>query len=452
MTATTTQPEQTTATSPQTVAVDLDDLIIGRPIQFPIHDDKGVLLLAEGAVINSDFKRLLRNHRVSTVQIDARDVNHLTLGADLGIDSTFSLDNELTKHLDQIIDGGMVPVCNRGPAVKDEMVFLGKSAYDGEQRKRLVEQNRNSTEALSQMMKGALHGGAIDGQAVTSMTNGYMNEMQKDVDSVLSSAIGMFDDESLSAQALQTSLLSMAIGIEMGLDTENVRTLGLAGLVHDWGMMKVPREVRDAPHPLDPMQFHEVKKHPIHSLEMLQNSSGIPRIVSLVAYQVHERPNGTGYPRARSGNAIHQFARIVAVADAYTAMTASREWRAPFMAYAAIECLLRDAQKRNVDSKVVRALLSMLSLFPLGSLVTLNDGSVARVLRRNGQEYMNPIVQVLQTSDGEKCDPLEPNSIVDLAQSELKVEQALPTPGRKELGLTAALEYQDRTAQETPVE
>ena len=447
MTATvgTVAPEET-ATA-ETVSVDIDQLIVGRPIKFPIHDEKGVLLLAEGAVITSDFKRLLRNHNVPAVNVDARDVGQVTLNAAVEAADSFSFDNELTQHLDRIIDGGMIPVRNAGLAVQDEMVFLGKKAYDQEQRERLVEQNSASQQAIASVMRSALHGDSVDGNAMSQMTGNYVEEMQKDVDSVLTSTLGMFDDDSLSAQALQTSLLSMALGIEMGFDADNVRMLGLIGMVHDWGMMKVPREVREATHPLSSSDFHEIKKHPIHSLEMLQNAVGMPGLVSLVSYQIHERPNGQGYPRGRAGKSIHQFARVVAVADSYTAMTSAWTWRKPFMAYAAVECLLRDAQKRKADSTVVRALLSILSLFPIGSLVTLNDGSIARVMRRNGSKYMPPIVQLIQDGNGEAVDPLRPESVIDLSESEIKVEQALPSPGRKELGLTAALAYQNMKTQ-----
>lgn len=218
------------------VDVPLDELILGRPIGLPIHDDRGVLLLAEGAVITSDFKRLLRNRGLESVQIDERDLSRVTLSNDLQSDDTFSFDNDLTQHLDQIIDGGMVPVQNDGPAVKEGLISRGTQAYNKEQRKRLLTQNTESHSALSNAMKAALHGGAANGATMSKMAGAYLNEMQSDVDSVLTSTLGMFDDSSLSAQALQTALLAMAIGVKMDLDADNVRMLGLVGMVHDWGM------------------------------------------------------------------------------------------------------------------------------------------------------------------------------------------------------------------------
>lgn len=437
-------PNTTASDGASAVTVGIDDLIIGRPISFPIYDEKGVLLLAAGSLITSDFKRLLRQHKLHNVQVDSRDVGTVTIGEDVfSGNESFSFDTDLTRRLDQIIEGGMAPVRNTGASVRDSMKVLGRKAYNVEQLERLEEQNNQNRQMMTEMMKSALHGGSFDGNAISNMTGSYLKEMESDIDSVLTSSLAMYDDEGLSAQSLQTSLLSMAIGIEMGLDANNVRTLGLIGMVHDWGMMKVPSRVRNATHPLKPSDFHEICKHPIYSLEMLERATAMPGIVSLVAYQIHERPNGTGYPRGRAGNAIHQFSRIVAVADAYVAMTSSRNWRPPFMAYAAIECLLKDAQKRNLDATVVRHLLCILSLFPIGSLVTLSDGSVSRVLRRSANQYMTPIVQVLQDAQGNPADPYSTSNIIDLRESDLKVEQALPTPGRSEIGLSAALAYRE---------
>lgn len=430
--------------SADTVAVGIDDLLIGRPIQFPIFDDNGLLLLAEGAIITSDFKRLLRQRKLPEVKVHKDDVANITLNTDIlaGVEE-FSFDNAITQQLDKLVEGGLPPLQNNGPAVKDSMVSLGRIAYDNKQRERLVERNKENGKALNNMLDDALNGGRLDGAVATQMAGAYLNEMRADVENVLTSAVGVFDDDCMSHQALQTSMLAMALGIELGFDTSNVRTLGLIGLVHDWGMMKVPTRIRQSQTPLTAEQFHEVKKHPIYSLELLDRATSIPGIVSLVSYQIHERPCGTGYPRGRSGNAIHQFARVIAVADAYTAMTTARKWRPAFMAYAAVETLVRDAGKKMFDPVAVRALLNVLALFPIGSLVTLSDGSIGRVMRRNGKNYTKPIVQRLQDGSGRRVDSTAADNILDLSQSELSVEQALPTPGRDELSLSEALKLTD---------
>lgn len=84
----------------------------------------------------------------------------------------------------------------------------------------------------------------------------------------------------------------------------------------------------------------------------------------------------------------------------------------------------------------MRALLNILSLFPVGSLVVLSDGSAARVIRSNGRAYTQPVVQLLQDRTGEAIVSGENEGIIDLTNSDRKIVQAIPTPGRNEVGMS----------------
>jgi hypothetical protein len=159
---------------------------------------------------------------------------------------------------------------------------------------------------------------------------------------------------------------------------------------------------------------------------------------------VHERPNGTGYPRGRSRDTIHPCARILQVADTYLALTSERSFRQALMPHAAMECLLRQASENLIDGDAFRGLLRVLSLFPIGSLVKLSDGSTARVLRRNGNNYQSPIVLILEDKDGEATDPLDESLIVDPLQQNLKISEFLPSPDRTEIRLTAEIQVLKR--------
>lgn len=424
-----------------TVSVGVDDLVIGRPLQHPICDDHGVLLLAEGSVITAEFRQKLQQRKSNTIRVHKNDQARITVNAEI-FDGAgdVSLDTELTSKLDSVIDSGMLFVRNAGPAVKDDMVFHGRKAYDTERRENLIMQHQSASESIDSMMKDALKGGrGVDGRQVMQMAATYLTDLSEDADNVLTAA-QQANQQGLSEHCLKTSLMAMAIAVEMELDADNVRTIGITGLVQDWGMTKIPKELLSREHRLSANEFVEIKKHPIYTLDILEGVSGMPRLVPLVAYQVHERPNGRGYPRGRSGNTIHLFARVIAVADMYTALTSPRPWRPRLTPYAAMELLLKRTQTRDVDADVVRALLRTVSLFPIGSLVTLSDGSVARVIRRNRDLYTTPIVQVIQKADGSTAEIDDPDMIIDLSDAEVSVVQSLPTPGRQEIRSAAEFE------------
>ncbi len=428
--------DRTVNKTEEQVSISLNDLIIGRTLNSPLYDKHGVLLLAANSEITQEVKDALKNRGDRSVMVSQEDLSRVTLSQiePGNIKSIAQFDTELTKKIDAIVESGLLTVKNNGPAVKNNVAFLGRKGYDKKQREHLVQQHNLNGEALDSMMSEALHGEMMDGDIVSAMAAQYLQEMTTDTDNVLTSAMDQFQGDSIASRSLEVSLLAMAIGIEMDLDAENARNLAVAGLVHDWGMMRVPEEIRNATERLNQIQMLEIKKHPIYSLEMLQNVSSLPRVVSVIAYQVHERFNGTGYPRGRKGNSIHQFARILQIADAFIGMTSPRPYRAPMMRYAAMECLIRQAKERYVDPDIVRALLKIQSLFPIGSFVTLTDGSVAQVVRRNQNFYTEPIVARVQDAQGNSVDREHDSNIINLHEAEgLNVLQALPTPGSNEI-------------------
>lgn len=414
-----------------------DELIVGRALQHDVVSDSGQLLLAAGMQITPRFFDLLRQHHVAALRIHRDDAARVTL-SNLTLESVAGLpfDTQLTQKLDSLIDSGSLFVANAGPAVRDKMVMHGCKAYDPEQRESLIQQQQATGESLDNMMREAMHGRRVDISQIAGISAVYLTQMTEDSDSVLTVANEAGRDRQLAAHCLQMALLGMAIGIEMGLDEKNVRNVGLCGLVHDWGMIKVPETIRTSQVRLTHREFFGIQKHSIHALELLEKVAGIPTVVPLVAYQVHESPNGEGYPRGRRGNSIHLFARILKVADAYAALTADRPYRPRLMPYAAMELLIRKSEKKHFDPAVVRALLHVVSLFPIGSLCVLSDGTVARVLRSNRTNYTKPVVQVLQSATGERVDPQSDESLIDLSVSDLRIMQALPEPGSGETSCT----------------
>lgn len=435
----------TAATAPaeselQTTRVGVDTLPCGKALRHAIYDDAGVLLLAEGVVITPTFKEKLLARDVTGVIVsitDAADMRLSDLRNEIGGSAAF--DHGHVERLNELIDAGGLFVANSGAAARDAIVLHGCNGYDPEAREELLEMHEEASKELDHMMKMALQGEPIDSRQLSTQVGAYTGALSADPDSVMAVAGQLSQDPTLAEHCLKTAVLGLALGLEMGLDEENLRNLGLCGLLHDWGMVKVPSEIRRAEHPLDEVEIMQIKRHPAHTLDLLDQIQGVPKVVALVSYQIHERPNGLGYPNGRHKEHIHLFARILAVADTYSALTSPRPNRPPLMPYSAMECLIRQAQTGDVDPDVVRALLSVLSLFPIGSFVVLSDGSIARVLRRGTQNYAAPIVRLIADKDGERFDQESDSSIIDLSEDDRKVIQALPDPGSGEIPFRAEL-------------
>jgi diguanylate cyclase (GGDEF)-like protein/putative nucleotidyltransferase with HDIG domain len=164
-------------------------------------------------------------------------------------------------------------------------------------------------------------------------------------------------DFSTSAHSQTVARYAAMIAKELGLDGERKERIRLAGLVHDLGKIGVPDHVLLKPGPLTTVEWQQMQRHPEIGAQILDSAS-LPDLARWVLAH-HERPDGTGYPLRLSGDAVSLEARILAVADAYEAMTSDRPYRAAMPAQAAREELLRH-RATQFDAAAVDALLRSL--------------------------------------------------------------------------------------------
>jgi len=224
--------------------------------------------------------------------------------------------------------------------------------------------------------------------------------------------------------SLHVSNLALSIGLELGYDEKLLVNLSTGCLLHDVGMLRVDDKVWQREKQLQPAEFAPIANHPCHSVALLSSYlESVPFATRMVVYQTHERLDGSGYPRGCSSEHIHQLAKVAAVADAFVALVSDRPHRESMMPYHAMAKLLADVQSGYYDGKVVRALLSTVSLFPLGSYVLLSDGRIARVLRANGDKYTQPVVEAWTVNQYDVA-----GDVIDLSQTDaLKITQPLST-------------------------
>ncbi|MCI0342414.1 MAG: HD domain-containing protein, partial [Planctomycetales bacterium] len=122
---------------------------------------------------------------------------------------------------------------------------------------------------------------------------------------------------------------SLQIAEEMGLTDDEKTTLQLGSLLHDIGKIGIPEKILKKPGKLTPGEYEVMKRHPDIGAEILENVDGLGNVADIVRYH-QEKWDGTGYPTGLKGEEIPLFDRIVAVADAYDAMTSSRSYRRNF--------------------------------------------------------------------------------------------------------------------------
>jgi HD-GYP domain-containing protein (c-di-GMP phosphodiesterase class II) len=175
----------------------------------------------------------------------------------------------------------------------------------------------------------------------------------------LSAVLGMREGVAL-AHPWHVATLSRSIAAKLQLDRESVDSCELAGLLHDVGKFAVPERVLLHDGPLDDHDWEMMRLHPAAGAELLARVPSLRHLAPIVLHH-HERYDGGGYPRGLSGDEIPLESRIVAVADAYSAITARRPYRAS-RTPASASSALRNGADGHFDPRVVVALESVIAL------------------------------------------------------------------------------------------
>ncbi|MCI1965033.1 MAG: HD-GYP domain-containing protein [Oscillospiraceae bacterium] len=199
--------------------------------------------------------------------------------------------------------------------------------------------------------------------------------------------------------SVNVGVLSIVVGVALGMDTISLYKLGLGALLHDIGKVFVDKKIIDKSGPLTPEEFAEVKKHPPLGYEYLRDSGFDLPMSSLISIlQHHERLDGSGYPYGMSCERIHQFSRIIAIADVFDAMTSDRPYRKAMMPSDVIEFLMGGAGKL-FDAKYVSLFIKKVAAFPLGTCVQLSNGCSAIVVKNYEDCCLRPKVKLLGSED-----------------------------------------------------
>lgn len=218
--------------------------------------------------------------------------------------------------------------------------------------------------------------------------------------------------EYLVAQALNTMILSIIIGHCLKFTSVKLRAIALSGLLHDVGMFKIPKHIREKERALTDNDINLIKAHTVHTYRLILNIDTIDPEIALGAFQHHERWDGTGYPQKLSGEKIHLFGRIVAVAQAYSAMIKKRAYRNEKISFNVMKEILKSSGK-NFDPSIVTLFLDTMAIFPIGSVLQLSNKKISIVVSSNMGKPLKPIVKLILDENTQRLEIPEFINLVD---------------------------------------
>lgn len=294
----------------------------------------------------------------------------------------------------QIGTGRNLVLPAQGPPFANRILGPAKHLYDPRQVEQFHIENEDSSTRLADLHAGLVKRDVVGVDVLHNISRIALHRAVHDID--LFVALGMHAPlvEYPSRHSLHVGSLAMALGARMGYDTNTLTELGIGCFIHDLGMLPLCHGAYNSSRVLTADEFSELTKHPVITFELLErHMNWISAGARMVAYQMHERCDGSGYPRGRKANQIHPLAKVAAVADVFVALLSPRPHRPPTVPYYAVEKIVYDTKNGLYDPNVVRAFLDTVSLFPIGSWVELNDRRLAKVIRSGGRQWDRPVVE-----------------------------------------------------------
>ncbi|MFB6466512.1 HD-GYP domain-containing protein [Cytobacillus sp. Hz8] len=197
--------------------------------------------------------------------------------------------------------------------------------------------------------------------------------------------------------SISVGLFSAYIGRKLNYKNADIIQLSIAGCLADCGMAKVPEKILFKKSSLTIDEFEEIKQHPYYSFKMVQNSSLLAGGTKLAILQHHERLDGSGYPRGET-NRIHSFAKIIAIADTFHALTSERLYRRKQSPFKVLEMMKQD-DFGKFDLTSLKALQSGLLNYSIGSTVKLSNGQVGEIIFVNEQNPTRPMIKLIASDE-----------------------------------------------------
>ena len=330
------------------------------------------------------------------------------------------------KDLDLLVACGIESVRTEGHVVEDlikeeplEELAAKKgpdvfSISDVQQNSGPYRRYNNLIEKLNAVFTALKTGGDVEIRMIDNIAVQLLKDIRDNHDSFVGFILGgEVEGNELAKSSVNTAILSAMTAFELKLPKHKISNIVSGALLHDVGMLRLSKGITEKKGGLSEAELDQIKVHPTHSSKIVQKELFGSHEVNLIALQHHERWDGQGYPDKLTGSSIDIGARIVSVADAFEAMVSKKSYRNSLSGYQAVKNLLAD-NARRFDPAVIMAFTKIMGIYPIGSIVKLNDESVARVVKIHPNAPMRPVVQILIDKKGsiKKADDKQLNDLL----------------------------------------
>ena len=296
------------------------------------------------------------------------------------------------------------------------------SAVDDEDREKAKEAAKRtyaqSVSVTKEVINSVRMGKSPNIKKIKRVVQGIVDQILNEETSLLGLTTLRDYDEYTFTHSVNVCIFAVALGRKLGLTRLQLYDLGVGALMHDIGKARVPLEVLNKPGGLTDDEWRVVAAHPwmgVLQLFQMRGQNDIPYRAMIMAFEHHKKTDLTGYPRHIRPRQLSIYSKVVAVADGFDAATSRRAYQTTPLSPADVLQEMRVNPRRGMDQVLVKAFMSLVGHYPVGTMVVLDTFELALVHANNPSPdaISRPIVQIVSDDRG---NVLYPGVVVDLAE------------------------------------
>ena len=299
--------------------------------------------------------------------------------------------------------------------VYDEYNPKNKELFDKRNSTKMKKSQENFsafTKAAETLFAKTMESDTVNMQSVRNICDNVMYQLA-DTGIVLKTILeGQVVDDYLFRHSVNVSTLCALMGKWLNLPQKDILLLTYSGILHDIGKCQIPAKILTKPGPLTNAEKDICNKHTNYSYELVKKIPFLDPSVAIATLLHHEREDGSGYPLGLKGNSIPLFAKIVAIADMFDAMTSNRVYKEKECPLDVLE-EIKDEIFSKLDPSIASLFINNILTYHIGEIVELNNGKLGKIIKIDANNISKPWIEI-------------DNNFIDLsAQRELKIKDVL---------------------------